>query len=143
MEDIVVVEGAATAKTTVSEVASCWGWCVGQYRCSLRLCSYWCFCVLAFLFFVSVNVFDFQQVVNFKHLFLKTNKNPVTQWWGAFIINLSYIQIWSVCISQTRIILSNWNHENRMDSNARWILVWIKYTILKFLWFMTTMIVLI
>ena len=45
----------------------------------LRCCrSYHCFCVLVFLFFVFMNVFAFQQVVNFKCLFIEREKsNPV------------------------------------------------------------------
>ena len=38
--------------------------------------------------FVSVNIFAFQRVVNFKSIFLKTKK--VTRWCGEIIMNLSY-----------------------------------------------------
>ena len=39
------------------------------------------------------------------------------------------------------IHLSNWNHENIVASNDRWILVWRKHILLKFLWFVAAVVV--
>ena len=47
------------------------------------------FFILAFPFFVSVNVFAFIDASTSNVFISKTKK--VTQWWGAFLINLSYL----------------------------------------------------
>ena len=77
------------------------------------------FFILVFPFLGSVNVFAFCEGINFKHIFLKNKNYKVTRWWGAFIMNLSYI----------------WKQPNLMilDCNFLWLQAPSKLEIFKIL----------
>ena len=62
--------------------------------------------------------------------------NQLCFWWY-------YIQIWSLYEEQSGYNISNWNHKNRMASNYRWIIGWRRYILLRWFWYLATVVVLI